>query len=93
MTKSSKIGKKELVNILVEKGLNKKDAGTAIDALADAILDAARQGVTVSVPNLGTFKRKDTAARQGVRPGTTEKIEIPAGKKLSFKASSAIDLG
>jgi DNA-binding protein HU-beta len=31
-----------------------------------------------------------TAARTGVKPGTSEKIQIPAGKKVGFKAASAL---
>jgi len=29
-----------------------------------------------------------TAARQGVRPSTAEKIQIPAGKKVGYKAAA-----
>ena len=44
--------------------------------------------LTVAIESVGTLTVKATAARQGVRPGTSERIQIPAGKKVSFKVAS-----
>ena len=38
---------------------------------------------------LGTLSVKATA-RTGVRPGTSRKIQIPAGKKVAFKVASTL---
>lgn len=54
------------------------------------MLDAVKQGQTLGLPGLGTLSVKATAARTGVRPGTSEKIQIPAGKKLAFKVASTL---
>ena len=86
---SSKLGKTQLVEQLSEKtSLSKKQAAEVFDAFNDVVVDALRSGKSVGVPGLGTFSVKATAERQGVRPGTSERITIPAGKKVSFKIAS-----
>ncbi len=86
---SSKIGKTELTDLIVTNaGLNKKDAGAALNAALDAVAEALKSGQTVGLPGIGTLSVKATAARQGVRPGTSEKIQIPAGKKVAFKVAT-----
>ena len=85
----TKIGKSELTDMIVTKaGLTKKDAGAALSAALDVIAEALKAGQTVGLPGVGTLTVKATAARTGVRPGTSEKIQIPAGKKVSFKIAT-----
>lgn len=84
-----KIGKGQLVNAIAEKtGLTKRQSEQAVATLLDEIVGGLRSGQVVTLPGLGTLKVTATAARTGVRPGTSEKIDIPAGRKVSFKASS-----
>jgi len=88
---ASKIGKTELTDLIASTaGLSKQDAGAALSATLEAIAAALRSGQTVGLPGVGTLSVKATAARTGVRPGTSEKIQIAAGKKVSFKI--ALDL-
>ncbi|WP_051935617.1 HU family DNA-binding protein [Deinococcus sp. YIM 77859] len=88
---STKVGKIQLVEMVAEKsGLTRKQAGEAVNAAMDAIIESIRQGQSVGLPGLGTFSVKATAARTGVRPGTSERIQIPAGKKLAFKAATTL---
>ena len=88
-TVSIKIGKTELTDLIsTSASLSKKDAGAALNAALDAVAEALKAGQTVGLPGVGTLSVKATAARQGVRPGTSEKIQIPAGKKVSFKVAS-----
>ncbi|MGI8746999.1 MAG: HU family DNA-binding protein [Deinococcus sp.] len=88
---AGKIGKTQLVDLITDKGtLTKKEAGAAVDAMLEVVVDGLRSGKSVGLPGLGTFTVKATAARQGVRPGTSEKIQIAAGKKVSYKV--AVDL-
>lgn len=58
--------------------------------MLDVVVDALRSGKSVGLPGLGTFSVTSTAERQGVRPGTSERITIPAGKKIRFKAASTL---
>lgn len=86
-----KIGKAQLVDSVAERaGMTRKEADVAVDAALGAIASALQQGQTVGLPGLGTLSVKATAARTGVRPGTSEKIQIPAGKKVAFKVASTL---
>ena len=86
-----KISKTQIVDMIVtQTECSKKDAANIFDATLEVIIDALKQGKTVGLPGLGTLSVKATAARAGVKPGTAEKIQIPAGQKISYKV--AIDL-
>lgn len=88
---TQKLGKAQLVDLMIENtGLGKKETGAVFDAVLEVIADAIKAGKTVGLPGLGTFSVKATAARTGVRPGTSEKIQIAAGKKVAYKV--ALDL-
>lgn len=86
-----KVGKSQLVERVAEQsGLTKKQAGEVVDAAMDVIVEAVRQGQSVGLPGLGTLSVRETAARTGVRPGTSERIQIPAGRKVAFKVASQL---
>lgn len=86
-----KLGKQQLTEQVASKAsLSKKDAASAVDALLEAVVSAIKEGKTVGLPGLGTLSITETRERQGVRPGTTERITIPAGKKVRFKAASGL---
>ncbi|PNY79899.1 HU family DNA-binding protein [Deinococcus koreensis] len=88
---SSKVAKTQLVEMVADKtGLTKKQSEEAVSAMLDAVVGAVRGGQSVGLPGLGTLSVKATAARTGVRPGTSEKIQIPAGKKVAFKVASTL---
>ena len=89
-TTPEKLGKTQLVDQMTERGLSKRDAALVFDAVLEVLVDALRSGKSVGLPGLGTFVVKATAARQGVKPGTAEKIQIAAGKKVAYKV--ALDL-
>lgn len=86
---SAKLGKTELTDMIGDRsGLSKKDAGLALGAALDIMAEALKAGQTIGLPGIGTLSVKATAARTGVRPGTAEKIQIAAGKKVAFKIAS-----
>lgn len=89
MTKpTEKLNKSAISQQVAERtGLSKKQAEEAVSTMLDTVVEALRGGQAVTLPGLGTLSVKDTAAREGVKPGTTEKIQIPAGKKVAFKIS------
>ncbi|WP_424951566.1 HU family DNA-binding protein [Deinococcus sp.] len=92
--KSEKIAKTQIIDMVADKTtLNKKQAGEAVASMLDVVVDALKGGKSVGLPGLGTFSVAKTAARQGVRPGTSEKITIPAGKKVRFKVASTLKTG
>lgn len=88
---SQKIAKTQLVEMVADKSsLNKKQAGEAVATVLDSIVSALQSGKSVGLPGLGTLSVTNTAARQGVRPGTSERITIPAGKKVRFKVATTL---
>ncbi|MBB5375784.1 DNA-binding protein HU-beta [Deinococcus metalli] len=88
---STKVAKTQLVELVADKtGLTKKQSEEAVSAMLDAVVSAVKGGQSVGLPGLGTLSVKATAARTGVRPGTSEKIQIPAGKKVAFKVASTL---
>nr|WP_255673313.1 MULTISPECIES: HU family DNA-binding protein [unclassified Deinococcus] len=90
-TTASKIAKTELVDrVAAQTGLTRKQAGDAFDALVEGVVTGLKNGQSVGLPGLGTLSVRATAARTGVKPGTSEKIQIPAGKKVGFKVASAL---
>jgi DNA-binding protein HU-beta len=64
----------------VEMGVAKK----AVEAALNGIVAPAKKGDVVTLPGFGSFKVKDSPARQGRNPGTGETIEIAASRKLAF---------
>lgn len=88
---SNKIAKTQLVEMIADRtSLNKKQAGEAVTCVLDSIVAALHAGKSVGLPGLGTLSVTNTAARQGVRPGTNQRITIPAGKKVRFKVATTL---
>lgn len=84
-----KIAKTQLVETVAQKtSLTKKDASEVITVLLEEVVSALKAGRTVGLPGLGTLSIRETRERTGVKPGTTERLTIPAGKKIRFKAAS-----
>lgn len=79
--------KPELVTaIQAQTGLSKQDAGAAVNALTDTIVEALAKGDKVSLVGFGTFEVGKRDARVGRNPQTGKEIKIPASKTPKFKA-------
>lgn len=88
---SNKIAKTQMVDLISERTtLSKKQSAEAIDCVIDIMIQALKDDKSVGLPGLGTLSITHTAARMGVRPGTNERIEIPAGKKVRFKIATTL---
>ncbi len=61
-----------------------------VDELLASISSHLKQGDKVQLIGFGTFEVRERSARTGVKPGTTEKIEIPASKIPAFKAGKGL---
>ena len=86
-----KLAKAELTDQIAQRtGLSRKQASEAFDAMVEVLVDTLKSGKSVGLPGLGTLSVKETAARTGVRPGTSDKIQIPAGKKVAFKVAVSL---
>src|SRR5699024_6641024 len=81
----------ELINAVAESSdLSKKDAGKAVDAVFETVMDTLGESEKVQIIGFGTFEVRDRAARKGRNPQTGEEIEIPASKVPAFKAGKAL---
>lgn len=72
------------------KGLSKRQASEAIDAVTEAITSALKKGDKVQLVGFGTFEVRKRKARTGINPQTKEKIKIAAAKAPAFKPGKAL---
>ena len=85
------MNKGDLIDVIADDaGLSKADATRAVDAVITASTKALKKGDQVALVGFGTFAVKKRAARQGRNPRTGETIQIPIGRKISFKPSLAL---
>ena len=83
--------KSELIDhVATQAGLSKKQASAAVNAVFDGIQTQLAAGNTVNITGFGTFDVRSRSARTGVKPGTSEKINIPASKAPGFKAGKTL---
>ncbi|MGI6020377.1 MAG: HU family DNA-binding protein [Lachnospiraceae bacterium] len=85
------MNKAELIKaIAAQTGLKNEDAGKALNAFIDVTTAELKKGGKIQLVGFGTFEVKERAEREGIKPGTTEKITIPASKAPKFKAGKAL---
>ncbi|WP_182101766.1 HU family DNA-binding protein [Niallia taxi] len=85
------MNKTDLINAVAETSeLSKKDAGKAVDAVFDSILNALKNGDSVQLIGFGNFDVRERAARKGRNPQTGEEIEISASRVPGFKPGKAL---
>lgn len=84
--------KSEMVKKLAESwgGISSRQADENLNALIDFIGKTVKKEKVLKIPNLGTFRLRQTKARTGRNPQTGEPIKIPARKKVAFTASKAL---
>jgi DNA-binding protein HU-beta len=71
-------------------GLQKSDAGKAVDAVLEVIEETLKRGGEVNFTGFGKFTVAERGARQGVNPQTGERIQISASRVPRFSAGSAL---
>jgi DNA-binding protein HU-beta len=82
----NKIRRIHIVDIISKTTSNsKEDSATLFDATLEVIAQALKQGTVVGLPGIGTLTVKATATRPGVNPNTSEKIQLPAHKRVTYK--------
>ena len=85
------VSKADLVKELTEStGVSSKDVKAVVDGMMESVSSHLKQGDKVQLTGFGTFEVRERAARTGVKPGTSEKIEIPASKAPAFKAGKSL---
>lgn len=69
---------------------NQDLAAAVVNATLEVILDAVVCGDDVTLPNFGTFKLVEKAARKGRNLATGAEIMIPARKAVKFVPAAAL---
>ena len=81
------MNKAELVEKIAEMTETKKAAQEIVETVWDSIKNSLKKKEDVAISGFGTFKVKQTKARQGRNPKTGETIQIPAKRKVAFRAA------
>lgn len=85
------MNKMELIHqISVDARVKKSQAVRTVKSLVKSIREAMKSGDKISLAGLGTFRAKPRKARKGRNPKTGETIQIPEGRKISFKPSLSL---
>jgi|SRR5690606_19769928 len=91
MAKATTVSKADLVDkIATSTKLSKKAVKETVDALLESMSAEISDGSKVTLTGFGTFELRQRKPRTGVKPGTTEKIEIPASRYPAFKAGKSL---
>ncbi len=84
------MNKAQLIEAVAQKTCTKKEAQVAVETMLEAIRGSLKKKEAVTISGFGTFRVKETKARTGRNPKTGETIQIPAKKKIAFRASKEL---
>lgn len=85
------MNKTELLNAIAEDcGVSKKDIEKVLKSLTTAIHTELKNGGKVQIPDLGSFKVSERAARTVRNPKTGETMTSKACKAPKFTAAKAL---
>ena len=85
------MNKSQFIDAIVEVAdVKKADATKVVNAYAEVVKAALKDGDKVQLVGFGTFSVSERAAREGINPATGEKIKIKAAKVPKFKAGAAL---
>jgi DNA-binding protein HU-beta len=86
------VTKQEFVSEVARRAqLSNRDAGKAVDAFLECVVDTLKGGGEVAFTGFGKFSTANRAARMGVNPrNPTEKVHIPAARVPKFSAGSGL---
>jgi nucleoid DNA-binding protein len=65
-------------------------AGDAVDAILESIVEFVQDGDNVVLAGFGSFSHKITAARVCRNPSTGAEVQVPAKSTIRFKPSKAV---
>lgn len=83
------MNKQEFIKVLADKtGLKQADVTKLVNAYADTVMEALKNGEDVRLLGFGRFCAAERNARTGRNPHTGEIINIPAGRMPRFTPSN-----
>ncbi|NMB41165.1 MAG: HU family DNA-binding protein [Firmicutes bacterium] len=85
------VGKLDLARAISQKiGVTQKQASEFINSFVEIVEEKLSEGDKVQLVGFGTFSTRKRESREGRRPGTTEKIIIPASIVPVFRAGKGL---
>ncbi len=91
MDKQDTVSKADLVNqVATATGKTRTDVKRILDETLEQIVASLEKGNKVQLTGFGTFEVRSRQARSGVKPGTTERITIPASSYPAFKPGKGL---
>lgn len=85
------IRKADLITAIAEQSnLTRAQATDAASILFSTMHDALANGTRVVITGFGSFEIRTSKERVGVKPGTNDRITIPARKRVAFKPGAAL---
>jgi nucleoid DNA-binding protein len=85
------VTKVQFIDALSHKlGQSKQESERNLDVVLEIVADALRRGEKVDLRGFGSFKIRETKARQARNPRTGEAIAVPAKKVGVFKPSKEL---
>ena len=75
----------------LETGLTKIAAKKAIDASVRIAVRAFREGESLTMSGLGTFRVVQRTPRTGRNPRTGAQVKVPARKVLKFRSTTDLE--
>jgi DNA-binding protein HU-beta len=80
------MNKSELIDAMADAAdISKVSAGKALEGMLDTVMNALKEGDTVTLVGFGAFSVRERAARTGRNPRTGEPLQIAASKVPAFK--------
>jgi nucleoid DNA-binding protein len=76
--------------IAQESGFPVQEIDRILKVMVRCLQDVMKAGDVVSLSGLGSFRSKARKARPARNPKTGEIIQVPAGKKVSFKPTATL---
>ena len=84
-------GKVDLARAISQKiGVTQKQAAEFINSFVETVEEKLSEGDKVQLVGFGTFSTRKRESREGRRPGTNEKIIIPASIVPVFRAGKGL---
>lgn len=85
--------KKEFVNAIAEKtGMAKTQVESVIGAYHKVVIESLAKDEPVTLVGFGTYSSRVRPERETFKPGTKEKMTVPARKIAKFKMSKSVEL-
>lgn len=91
ITRIEKVTKPEFARQISEStGYSSRYSAHLLDSILGTIAEELLKGRVIGLPRLGTMRVIEVAERNGIRPGTSEPMIIPAGRKVSFRMANTL---